>query len=302
MIRRLLSGSLVLSILVALGACNPTLTEFLVPNSVVTGELFEVEIAATLQSSGLGQNGAAAVLQVPVGMQVVDATLGGRSQYQLQRDDPDVLALFSPEPGRKLAAFSVSDSTASFPHPRDRLRVQLRAPAQRGTVDIKVGFAYQAASPAWTIGAQLSGDFSQINGGDYLRFVNVENVALASGTAWREASTGLPTSVTETGWSTAVADVNSDGLADLALQRAGDPSPRFYLSHAQDRWIESSQGLVAGAAPVDFGDSDGDGNLDLFCENGEVYLGNGGGRLGFGPRYRGRRQRRLQFLQGAPHR
>lgn len=83
-----------------------------------------------------------------------------------------------------------------------------------------------------------------------------------------------------------LADVNKDGHVDLAAHPRKEFSSSVWLGDGKGGWNESSSGLempegTCGGG-LDFGDIDGDGNLDLavadHCRGVFVYLGNGKGR------------------------
>lgn len=100
------------------------------------------------------------------------------------------------------------------------------------------------------------------------------------------ASTGLP----ETGeWRThpSVADVNGDGLDDIAALPRKAPGPHVYLSDGLGGWSDSSEGLayestLSCGIGTRLTDLNLDGKVDLLvadhCEGVRVYRGDGAGK------------------------
>lgn len=98
-----------------------------------------------------------------------------------------------------------------------------------------------------------------------------------------QAHDGLPT---RGEWRShpAVADVNGDGLADLAALPRKMDGPRVFLSDGLGGWTDSSEGLVyergfSCGVGTRLADLDLDGHLDLLmadhCDGVDVYRGNG---------------------------
>lgn len=102
--------------------------------------------------------------------------------------------------------------------------------------------------------------------------------------AFREASEGLPT---KWEWRThpAVGDVNGDGHPDIAGHPRKGRGPNVWLGDGKGTWTHASQGLAIPGMScgngTDFGDLDGDGDLDLVvsdhCHGVFAYLNDGQG-------------------------
>ena len=185
---RILGLFTLLATLILFPACNPSLQSFLTPQSVVVGEVFDVTIDVTY-SGGIpngNPNGAAAVVQLPPGLVVVDAS--SCNMTNPVRDDPAVLGLFTAEPGHQLASFS---GVSSFTATTDQLILRLRA-TQRGSIELKLAFAFLVQGGPWTVGQPQQADFSLINGGSFGRTIIVEDVPLLGSSVWRDMAADLP--------------------------------------------------------------------------------------------------------------
>ena len=265
MIRPLL---LLVLILVAFSACQPILTSFAAPDSVVTGEVFEIEVVAGFTAQG----GAAAVLQFPLGATILDSWVESLSPFA--RDDPAVLALFSAEPGMQLATFSASGASGV---PSERLIVRMSAPATSGVMILKVTSAHHTGNGVWQRAAGQGASLSQLNDPLAIRSIDVVNAHRSDGNRWRDLSEELALPLDDADYSVEVGDLNDDGLDDLAIRGDSASGPSVFLRSIFGEWLPSSSGLTTGTGKMVFGDVNGDGNQDLLCASGELYLGDGQG-------------------------
>ncbi len=277
MLRHLLAAAGVL-VLLLLPGCNLTLLAFRVPTQVWAGAEFEIEVHANTTSSGLGNGDCAAVLQLPIGFQVLGACArdtGSSSAGPLPiiRDDPTILAAYTPESGHFLAAFSGPDTTfATGP----QLKVFLRAPAGTGPFALKVALAFRAAV-AGTVWLQDPPGVSQ--------FASIAAAPHAQGSVlvsdpvadFMADGAGLPRGGTSIAWAAVAAgDLDGDGREDLLATSAG--GIRAWLSFATLPWLEISNGLPGGTVRrITTGDFDGDGFRDLADAGGRVLLNSGMG-------------------------
>jgi hypothetical protein len=283
---RPLAHWLVLATGLSLSGCSLTLTMFVVPPQVWTGQEFEVVVQANTNNTTSGD--AACILQLPIGFTVegsvsVHANVQPQHNFIATRDEPALLQPYAAEPGHYLAGFSGRDQVmATF-------KVIARAPASpSGQQSIKIALAgnsgpgtpYQATDPPGITA------FAAITGAAYVRPIRVLGdppmpFALDTNGLLGPGTLGVRW------WGAALGDVDGDGNADLALS-SGDPvfgpvrdTPHVWLSRPGSAWVERSQGFTFGRI-VDhtfrpaFGDFDRDGFLDLAVSRGDAFFGNGG--------------------------
>ena len=265
---RSLSLLAALSVLCALSGCSPILTSFSVPDSVVTGEVFEIELRGAYSTGG----SAAAVLQLPAGAVVLDAWSQSRANVTL--NDPAVLALFNPEPGMNLASFSGASNGNNL---SGRLRVRLVAPPVSGAMIIKVALAQSTGGAVWVPAAGQPQDFSLQNDPLSIRSIDVLDAYRSDGNMWRDLSEELAIPLDTNDYELLVEDLNADGLDDLVLRSESASGPSVFMRSIFGEWLPSSNGLGAGLGKLVVGDANGDGNRDILCGSGELYLGDGQG-------------------------
>jgi hypothetical protein len=134
---------LVLLPLLTLGGCDPTLSAFLVPPQVWTGQVFEVVVLAGTDSQ---PGGVGATLQLPNGFTAEDATAAygggsGRGAIHFGRPLPSTQTAIAVEPGHFMLDFYGSDMNViglSGSGAGVELKVYVHAPPTTGAFTLKV--------------------------------------------------------------------------------------------------------------------------------------------------------------------
>jgi hypothetical protein len=246
-------------LLLLLAGCQLSLVAFTGPGTAAINQVFSLSL--TVNTASVPGN-AGAVLQLPLGVAIV-----GEPSTTFVRDEPALLATYTPEPGHYLASWTASSTqlTGNSQH-----QVMLRAPATATTLTFKVALAGRPTTQAWQANAPAGiTQFAQITAAAHV--VTVQVVATPD-TDFGIDAFGLPFGFAQPAhFGVVLHDLDGDGFDDLATPG------RVFLRHG-DQWFESSLGLVGGGqfARIAAGDFDGDGFVDLVYGDGRVFFGNGG--------------------------
>lgn len=246
-------------LLLSLAGCQLTLEAFTGPGTTAVDQVFALSL--TVNSSTVPGN-AGAVVQLPLGITIV-----GEPSPVFFRDEPALLAMYTPEPGHYLASWTASSqqSTGNSQH-----QLVVRAPSTATTLTFKVALAGRPTTQAWQPNAPAGiTQFAQITAAAHVATVQVVD---ALDTPFGLDAFGLPFGFQQpTNFGVVLHDLDGDGFDDLAT-----PGRAFLRRGPQ--WFEASAGLVAGQhlARIAAGDFDGDGHADLVHGDGRVFFGNGG--------------------------
>ena len=264
--------------LLALASCDLTLSTFVVPAQVGSGELFAIDVTAYGQGT-IDQVGA--ILQLPLGFAVEAATAflyqQGVGVYTFPNGglQPTTPTLVAPEPGHYVVGFAGSAPGPGLYANYSGLKVYVRAPTTPGTFQIKIAlFDTRGVQPAGTT------SFATITAAPWVQPVTVlSQPVLPFHVQFLAAPSPAPTSAD----GVALDDVDGDGLDDMACFAAGPGlprGPRVWQNRPGTNWSPSHPPAtafgIAGKANVAFGDFDGDGHRDLVESSGRVLYGDGG--------------------------
>jgi hypothetical protein len=252
------------------GSCSIFSYAWSTPASVAAGNNFTMLVSGTTWGPGP----AGAVFQVPNGFQVIGASArsfpqGGFWQAEtVQRDDPALLALYTPDPNHYLASYS--GSMAPLPYTPEsvyaELTVTLQASLVPGAYQLEMALAGSTGS-GWT--PQLGLGSFQTPGGSVLRPLQViappgpfSLIAVLPGVS--------PNDVFDLEGT----DVDRDGRADLVL--LGPSGLTVRRSIPGGFAAPGTTVPAAGSRDCALADFDGDGFMDVALSSGTVLFGDGG--------------------------
>jgi hypothetical protein len=228
---------------VGVAACDATLTVFAVPPAVQAGRDFAVVIGGIGGGSTTSTGSiVGAVLQLPPGFTVVARAAG------VTVDDPALLALYTPEPGRTLTSVSGFSNALS-----EATQLLLRASSTVGSYTLKVALAADLGTP----GAHVSSPVGVTSFAQITASPHAQTIAVQAGPVGSFAMEPLP--ITALSNRMLLADIDGDGQDDLVDAHG----PRVFLSRPGNSWVDVSPPASVGPDVVAVGDFDGDGHLDL---------------------------------------
>ena len=251
------------------GSCTILSYTWTTPATVAPGSIFTMELTGTTNVSPAPVG---VVFQVPNGFTVLDASVTvalSTAPTTLVRDEPALLAMYTPDPNHHLASFSGQGLVVKVSSISCRLKVYVQAPPVPGNYQLEMALA-SFGSPTWT--PQLGLGSFQAAGGSVLRPLQITGTPSAPPFALTAALFDVaPNDVKDV----EAGDVDGDGRDDLVeLGAAGFRVRRsvpggFALPGA----TVPSTVLPRDCAIADF---DGDGFADVALSWGLVAFSNGG--------------------------